>query len=153
MTEALPLHAEVVIMTSQPQLPQHPPPLVACVDSSEDVVQLLAEYMRLEGFRAVTHVTPIRWGSEPIIQFVTNLTPDACVYAVSLPYEESWRECEAVRAAVPHVPFILTTTNERALHELVGPTDSIEIIGKPYDLNRVCEAVRAVLAAGRSRPD
>ena len=38
-------------------MPHHTPtPLVTCVNSSEDIVQLLAEYLRLEGFRAVTHV-------------------------------------------------------------------------------------------------
>jgi DNA-binding response OmpR family regulator len=136
-----------------PSQPQRPPPLVACVNSSEDVVQMLADYLREDGFRAVSYVTPVRFGAEAVIQFVTNLKPDACIYTVSLPYEESWHEFERLRAAAPAVPFILTTTNERALRELVGPTDSIEVIGKPFDLDRVCDAVRAAIAAGPGRPD
>src|SRR3712207_2819425 len=94
-------------------------PLVACVDSSEDVVQLLADYLRLEGFRAVTHATPVAWGVDPVIRFVADLRPDACVYNVSLPYRENWAEFEALRAAVPDVPFVLTTTNLHALRSLV----------------------------------
>ena len=127
-------------------------PLVACVDSSEDVAQLLAEYLRLEGFRAVTHVTPVRWGAQPVIDFVTELRPDACIYTVSLPYDESWAEFQALRAAAPDVPFILTTTNMRALQAAVGPIDGIELFGRPFDLDQVCEALRRSLA-GCTAPD
>ena len=135
-------------------MPQHSArPLVACVNSSEDVVDLLADYLRLEDFRAVTHVTPVRWGAEPVIAFLRDLHPDACVFTVSLPYDANWREFEVVRAAVPAVPFVVTTTNQRALDELVGPTNTIEIIGKPFDLDRVCQAVREALRSGRDRPE
>ena len=120
-------------------------PLVACVDSSEDVAALLADYLRLEGFRAVTHVTPVRCGAQPAIDFLADLRPDACVFTVSLPYAESWAEFQAVRAAVPDVPFVLTTTNRRALEAAVGPADGIELFGKPFDLGEVCDAVRRVV--------
>ena len=120
-------------------------PLIACVDSSEDVTRLLADYLRLEGFRAVTHVTPVRWGAGPVITFLTDVRPDACVFTVSLPYAESWAEFRVVRAAVPNVPFVLTTTNKRALEVAVGPVDGIELFGKPFDLGQVCQAVRRAL--------
>src|SRR3712207_6848488 len=48
---------------------------------------LLADYLRLEGFRTVTHTTPLRWGAEPLITFLSDLQPDACAFTVSLPYE------------------------------------------------------------------
>ena len=44
--------------------------------------------------------------------------------------------------------FVLTTTNKPALEQLVGDTEALEIIGKPYDLRRVIDAVRAALARG-----
>ena len=122
-------------------------PLVAVVNSSEDVVQLLADYLRLDGFRAVTHVTPIRWGSEPVVRFVSELRPDACIYNVSLPYAESFAEFRAVCAAVPDVPCVLVTTNLHALRSLVGDgdVDGIEVIGKPFDLDEVCAALRRAI--------
>ena len=123
------------------------PPLVACINSSEDVVQLLADWFREEGFRAVSYVTPIRYGTAPVVQFVTALQPDVCVYTVSIPYRESWAEFQALRRAAPAVPFVLTTTNVRALRELVGPVDlePYELFGKHFDLDQVCQAVRRAL--------
>jgi hypothetical protein len=41
--------------------------------------------------------------------------------------------------------FIITTTNKPALDRLVGDTEALEIIGKPYDLQRVTDAVRSAL--------
>ena len=99
--------------------PPPPPPLVACVNSSEDVAQLLAEWLRTDGFRAVAYITPIRYGAEPIIQFITELRPDACVYTVAIPYRESWAEFEQLHQAAPDVAFVLTTTNQRAFEQLV----------------------------------
>ena len=38
--------------------------------------------------------------------------------------------------------LVLTTKNKRALDSLVGPTEVIEIVGKPFDLGEVFAAVR-----------
>jgi DNA-binding NtrC family response regulator len=134
--------------------PDTGPPLVACINSSEDVVQLLADWFREEGFRAVSYVTPIRYGTAPVVQFVTALQPDVCVYTVSIPYQESWAEFQALRRAAPEVPFVLTTTNVRALRELVGPVDlePYELFGKPFDLDQVCQAVRRALGLPQVTP-
>ena len=133
-------------MTNQPG---PAPPLIACLNSSEDVVQLLAEYLHLDGFRTASHAAPTLAGTKPTLQFLTQVRPDAYVYCVSLPYEESWREFEALRAAMPDVPFVLTTVNKRGLEAAVGPTDSVEVFGRPFDLEQVCAAVHRALA-GRS---
>jgi len=52
-----------------------------------------------------------------------------------------------VRSAQPvqQCRFVLTTTNKPALDQLVGETEAIEIIGKPYDLDQVVAAVRSAL--------
>jgi DNA-binding LytR/AlgR family response regulator len=50
--------------------------------------------------------------------------------------------------------IVLTTTHLRHLNELAGETvDAFELIGKPYDLNAIVDAVeRAMEARRRSAP-
>ena len=124
-------------------------PLVACVNSSQDLVTFVRDIFVHEGFRAVPYATSLAAGPEVLIAFLQQLSPQAIVFAVSLPYQESWAEFEQVRAAVPGPHWVVTTTNKRALDELVGPTNTIEIIGKPFDIDIVVDAARRGLA-GRS---
>ena len=131
-----------------PQLSSRPPPLVACCNASEDIVELLAEVLQLAGFRTVTHVSPTKLGPAPTIAFLTAVQPQACVYSVSLPYEERWHIFAQVRAAVPDCGWVVTTTNKRALEAQVGPTHSIEVWGKPFNIDDIVGSVRRVLAEG-----
>ena len=122
-----------------------PPPLIACVNSSEDLVALLADVMKQEGWRAVTHVTPASLGAQPTIEFLAQVQPHACIYAVSVPYDADWAIFQEVQQAVPRCAWVVTTTNKRALEAIVGPTNTLEILGKPYDLEQVMQAVRHAL--------
>ncbi len=36
--------------------------------------------------------------------------------------------------------FVVTTTNKRALEDLIGPTDVVELLCKPYDLQQIVHA-------------
>jgi len=38
---------------------------------------------------------------------------------------------------------VVTTTNKRALEELIGPNDVVELLCKPYDLQQIVEACTA----------
>ena len=122
-----------------------PAPLIACVNASEDIVELLADVMKHEGWRAVTHVSPSKLGPEPTIEFLRQVQPQACIYSVSIPYQDSWANFQQVRAALPLCAWVVTTTNKRALDEIVGPTNTIEIMGKPFDIDHVAQAVRRAL--------
>lgn len=131
------------------------PPLVACVNASENVTDLLAEYLRLDGFRAVPLVVPLRAHGEPLHRLISDLRPDACIYTIGPPYPEGWQAFAALRAALPTVAFVLTTINRRALAAAVGSVEaeSIELFGKPFDLDAVCAAVRRALASGAASAD
>ena len=44
----------------------------------------------------------------------------------------------------------MTTTHKANLENLVGPTEAIEIVGKPYDLQQIVDAVKRAVERGQS---
>ena len=58
-----------------PRLTPPLPALIACVDSSEDVLLLLRDALVDAGYRAVTFASPIRAGPQPLVDFLTYLAP------------------------------------------------------------------------------
>ena len=122
------------------------PPLIACVDSSDDVVLLLRDCMVDAGYRAVTFASPIRYGHQPVIDFITYLAPDIAIYAVSPPYETSWAEFLRLQRDVPETPCLPVTTHKAALERLVGPTAALEVLATASDLDALAAATGALLA-------
>ena len=41
--------------------------------------------------------------------------------------------------------FVITTTNKKALDDLIGPSDVVELLCKPYDLEQIVQAVNRAL--------
>jgi hypothetical protein len=66
------------------------------------------------------------------------------VWDVSIPYDENWRFVHMLMTSdqMKGRKFVITTTNKAALDSLVGPNEAFEIVGKPYDLEAVMEAVK-----------
>jgi CheY-like chemotaxis protein len=124
------------------------PPVVAIFNSSEDVIQVLRQSLEAEGFPTVTaHVPDIKSGKEDLLAFLDHHDPAVIVYDVSVPYQENWTFLQLIRdtEAAGRRAFIVTTTNKRALEEIVGPTNTTELIGKPYDLEVIVRAVHQAL--------
>jgi DNA-binding NarL/FixJ family response regulator len=120
-------------------------------NSSDDTVELLRTALEAEGFQTVVgHIPDVKKGEIDLIDFINHHTPSVIVYDISPPYDANWRFLRLVRSSEPLTKrqFVLTTTNKPVLERLVGETEALEIIGKPYDLGRVVDAVRAAL--GRS---
>ena len=125
-------------------------PTVAIVNSSEDTVYMLRVAFESAGFQTVAgHVPDIRAGRVDFIDFLEKHDPIAIVYDVALPYVENWnllrllRDTESMRDRA----VVVTTTNKRALEALVGETDAIEIVGKPYEPDLLIDAVRRAMRA------
>ena len=123
-------------------------PLLAIVNTSVDLAQMLAEAAQEEGYRTVTAwVSEFRAGRQDLAAFLREHEPDAVIWDVAIPYAENWALLERVRtdAASRNRHFVVTTTNKQALEAFVSTTDAHEIVGKPYDLDELVAAVRGAL--------
>ena len=121
-------------------------PTIAVINSNEDTTEMLRACLQNSGFSSVVigHVTEIKRGQLDFLKFIETYDPDVFVWDISIPYEENWRFVQLMMSSdrMHGRRVVLTTTNKRALEALVGHTETIEIIGKPYDLEQVVRAVR-----------
>jgi len=123
-------------------------PTIAVFNSSSDTVDLLRTALEAEGFQTVVgNIPDVKKGELDLVDFINQHTPAVIVYDISPPYDANWRFLRLVRSseALQRREFVLTTTNKPALDKLVGDTEALEVIGKPYDLRRIIDAVRAAL--------
>ena len=128
---------------------------VAVVNTSEDVATMLAQVVEEEGFGvAVAYVPDFREGRADLDEFLREHDPRAVIWDIAIPYDVNWRfflSCQE-RPVLRARSIILTTTNKSALEALVGPTGTMEIIGKPYDLFELMQKVQAAVEQSESTP-
>lgn len=125
---------------------------VIVMNTSKEITEVLQEVLIGEGFDTLTQFT-YKFKNDEIDfdEYVSMSRPDVILYDIALPYEENYElflELSS-RKVVRDIPFILTTTNKKALEGLVGPTSTHELIGKPYDLKEIIEAVKRAAASSK----
>jgi len=121
---------------------------VAVVNTAEELAEILELALQQEGLTTARGFTlDFKRGRQDLNVFFQTHEPRVVVWDVAIPYQENWHYAQAVQdlPAAQGRTFILTTTNERALRLLTGETEVCEIIGKPFDLQHVVEAVCAAL--------
>jgi len=70
------------------------------------------------------------------------------VYDVAPPYDTNWTFLRVMRNSrvMQGRAFVVTTTNKKALDELIGPSDVVELLCKPYDLEQIVQSVNRALS-------
>lgn len=127
------------------------PPVVAILNSNDDTVEMLRMMLESEGMIAVSaHVTALRRGAFDFSGFVAEHDPQVVIYDVVPPYDRTWLFFEHLRSLsiMQGRTFVLTSTNPERVREVAQPGQPVyEIIGKPYDMQVIVDAVKRALQA------
>jgi CheY-like chemotaxis protein len=96
----------------------------------------------------VAQIDDLKRGRIDMIQFVEEHKPDVIVYDVAPPYDTNWTFLRLMRNSrvMQNRAFVVTTTNKKALDELIGPSDVVELLCKPYDLEQIVASVNRALS-------
>jgi DNA-binding NtrC family response regulator len=121
-------------------------PTIAVINSNEDTTEMLRAALQAKGFSSVVicHITRIKRGESDFLQFLDAHNPRVFVWDIGIPYAENWGWTQMLMQLeqMKGRRVVLTTTNKRALESMVGQTEAIEIVGKPYDLDQIVTAVK-----------
>jgi DNA-binding NtrC family response regulator len=127
------------------------PAVVAVINSSRDVVDMLRIAFEDAGLVAVTALTDqIRDGEVDLERLVQHHDPKLVLYDIAPPYDANWRLFQHLmsRPVMAGRPFMLTTTNLSHVREFAASHHQVfEVIGKPYDLEQIVQAAKAAIAA------
>jgi len=125
-------------------------PVVGILNSNDDVVELLRLALEQAGLVVVSaHVDAVKRGDVSLADFLKQHGPDVVIYDLVPPYDRSWRFLQHLRETIASGQrFVITSTNPKRAAELAAASekDIFEIVGKPYDIDRIVDEVRRVAA-------
>ena len=120
--------------------------IVAVIDTSQEITELLQQLLEDDGLTVVTAYTvDFKDNPQDIPIFFQTHRVHAVVYHIALPYVQNWaffREHVLVPGYRPESCFVVTTTNTYVLEALVGSTHEVLLVERPFDLDMIAEVVR-----------
>ncbi len=130
-------------------------PVVAVINTSPDIIDMLRIAFEQAGFVVVSALTyEIRDGEIDVETFVRQHGPRVIVYDLAPPYDANWQFFLHMREipVFEGCQFVLTSTNAQYVQKLAGRDQHVyEIIGKPFDLEQIIQAVKEALRARPTR--
>ena len=131
------------------------PPVVAIFNTSPDTVEMLRIVLEQAGFVVFgAYSYDMRDGKIDVTDMVKQHEPDAIIYDVAPPYDRNWRLFQhlCTMPGLRGMKFLITTTNAKHVREVAGAdTEVFEIVGKPYDLELVVDAVKKITGRASAR--
>ncbi len=126
------------------------------INSSDDLLEVLREAFADEGLRTETaHVADLKREPARIAPLLQHVRPRCIVFDIAPLYDDNWRWFRDVFCTHPDVaglPIVVTTTNLAALRSFGIDATVHEIVGKPYDINRILHAVEGALGRYSASP-
>lgn len=131
------------------------PPVVAIINTSDDLVELLKVNIEAAGLVVVTvHIAEIREASFDVETWLKIHDPRVVVYDVAPPFDRSWRFLDHLRSSSAFAGrhFVLTSPNVARVHEVIKTDETVyEVIGQTEDVHQLVQAVREASRARRVR--
>jgi CheY-like chemotaxis protein len=131
------------------------PPVVALINSTPDIVEMLRIAFEHAGFVVVSTFTYlVRSGDVDLEAFMKQHQPQAIVYDIAPPYSTNWNLFRHLSQlpALHDRPIIITSTNPARLQQLAEVADHTisEIVETPYVLNELINKVRQAIDTSRT---
>jgi DNA-binding NtrC family response regulator len=130
------------------------PPVVALINSSDDLVELVRAVLERDGFVVMTaQPDDVRRGKIDVKAFIEQHQPVAVVYDLIPPFDRQWQFLNHLRQTPPFLgrAIILSSANGTAARELAGHNEHVfELLGRPSDLEAIVDAVRRAAADSAS---
>jgi DNA-binding response OmpR family regulator len=126
----------------------HTRQVVALFNASDDTVEMVQRMLDASGFDCLIgcHFSDLKKGRIDFARYLAKHDPDVLIFDISPPYKENWDFFRTLRDAkeMEGRGLVLTTTNKARLDETVGKdSHAFEVVGKPYDLDRITVAIHA----------
>lgn len=119
-------------------------PLVGIIDSNQDLIELMEIWIGNIGFRTASeNLIRIKDKPERYLRFLSRYDPRVLAIDVPIPYEENWNFIRGLMNLKESEGrgFVLTTTNKPRLERLVNATETLELVGKPFDLDELAKKI------------
>jgi DNA-binding response OmpR family regulator len=125
--------------------------VVALFNANDDTVEMVRRMLNASGLTCLIgcHFADLKKRNPAFERYVSEHHPDVVIFDISPPYKENWEFFQTLHysKAMEGLGLVLTTTNKARLDEAVGKnSEAFEIVGKPYDLAQIRDAIEAALA-------